>query len=294
MANIETTLAVDGFPLEYQSVRFPFYGIESHVSGVAVNNALALKELGSEVILLSLLGDDQSGERVREALAHDELDTSCLLNVLSATPQSVIQYDPSGKRQIFVDLKDLQERQYPMPVFLDAVQDSQWLILGTLNMCRPFLFWAKERQRKVACDLHTLSYLEDEYHQDFLHHSNVIFMSNEYIKGNEYHFARDMVARFPMEILVIGMGSEGALLFERATGEFSHFQAKDVRPVVNTVGAGDALFSAFMHFYSKGMSAQKSLARAVVFAGWKIGINGASLGFLSQEKLEALYQDVST
>jgi ribokinase len=37
--NIETTLRVDSFPLTYEPVRFPFFGINSTVSGVGYNIA---------------------------------------------------------------------------------------------------------------------------------------------------------------------------------------------------------------------------------------------------------------
>ena len=57
---------------------------------------------------------------------------------------------------------------------------------------------------------------------------------------------------------------------------------------VNTVGAGDALFSSFLHFYAKGMDAKKALRRAVVFAGIKIGHNGASIGFCAEEEIERI------
>lgn len=293
LLNIETTVAVDNFPIEYQSVRFPFDGIESQVSGVGVNNTLALTKLGTSVKFLSLLGDDEAGLRARKFLEFEGIDCSGLLNTLTATPQSMIQYDPLGQRQIYVDLKDIQESTYPIDIFIEATQNFEWLILGCLNICRPMINWAKHNNRLIACDLHTLGHINDEYHQDFLENSDVLFMSNENIKGNEYHFARDLVSRFSMDVLVIGMGSEGALLYERANGEYIHFPAKDLRKVINTVGAGDALFSAFMHFYCQGYSAKKSLGRAIVFASWKIGDNGASAGFLSNDELEQCYADNS-
>ena len=62
---------------------------------------------------------------------------------------------------------------------------------------------------------------------------------------------------------------------------------------MNTVGAGDALFSAFTHFYVKGKSAIESLRYATIFASYKIGESGASKGFLSEEALTNLRKDVT-
>ena len=46
LINIETTLKVDSFPLEYKPVRYPFFGIQSTVSGVGYNIAKALTMVG--------------------------------------------------------------------------------------------------------------------------------------------------------------------------------------------------------------------------------------------------------
>ena len=59
-------------------------------------------------------------------------------------------------------------------------------------------------------------------------------------------------------------------------------------PVVNTVGAGDALFSGFVHFYAKGLTPLECLMRAQWFAAAKIRVSGAAKGFVSEEALENL------
>lgn len=61
------------------------------------------------------------------------------------------------------------------------------------------------------------------------------------------------------------------------------------RPVVNTSGAGDALFASFLHFYAQDRDARAALERAVVFASYKIGEDGAARGFLTEEELLALH-----
>lgn len=68
LTNIETTLAIAGFPLPYAPVHYPFHGIHSSVSGVAVNLALALQALGHDIALHSLIGPDLAGARVKQSL----------------------------------------------------------------------------------------------------------------------------------------------------------------------------------------------------------------------------------
>ena len=61
-----------------------------------------------------------------------------------------------------------------------------------------------------------------------------------------------------------------------------------VGEVVNTVGAGDALFSSFLHYYAKGYKPADALDRAQIFASYKIGFNGASVGFANEQLVEEL------
>ena len=61
--------------------------------------------------------------------------------------------------------------------------------------------------------------------------------------------------------------------------------------VVNTVGAGDALCSSFVHYYAKGLKADEALMRAQIFASYKIGFDGASVGFATEEKVEELWEN---
>jgi ribokinase len=110
LINIETTLAVDEFPLTYFPVRYPLFGIESMVSGGGFNIAKALKTLGDQVDLASLIGADDNGSLARAALDDAGIPDDLVLNPLRETAQSVILYDPAGHRQIHSDLKDIQDQ----------------------------------------------------------------------------------------------------------------------------------------------------------------------------------------
>ena len=63
-----------------------------------------------------------------------------------------------------------------------------------------------------------------------------------------------------------------------------------VGEVVNTVGAGDALFSGFLHAYAAGAHPVEALVRAELFASAKIRVSGAARGFVPAEELEGLFR----
>jgi ribokinase len=89
LINIETTLKVDSFPLTYEPVRYPFFGINSTVSGVGYNIAKALAVLGEKVTFLSLIGDDLAGRQVHRSLVDDGIDDSLIEKGMPVTAQSV-------------------------------------------------------------------------------------------------------------------------------------------------------------------------------------------------------------
>ena len=53
LVNVETSVKVRKFPIEYYPIDYPFFGVESHIAGVAYNLAKALTTLGDDVDLLS-------------------------------------------------------------------------------------------------------------------------------------------------------------------------------------------------------------------------------------------------
>ena len=49
LLNTETTTAIRSFPIQYYPIDYPFFGINTAVSGVAFNIAKALRTLGNEI-----------------------------------------------------------------------------------------------------------------------------------------------------------------------------------------------------------------------------------------------------
>lgn len=282
LCNLETSCAVREFPIAYSPVDYNFDGISTVPSGVGLNLALALTALGDRAALISYAADDPAGQMLRDAVTRSVAEP--VLLDCAATPQSTVLYDPSGRRKIYTDLKDMQERSVPREVF-ERFSDADAFCLCNINFARNLLPLAKATGRPVCCDVHCLSDIHDAYNRDFMQYSDVLFLSDENIRGREEDFVRQLAAEYPCRIIVVGMGGRGALLYERASGAVTLIPAVYTRPVVNTVGAGDALFSAFVHFYLSGRAPKEALQLACRFASYKIGESGASNGFLSEQDL---------
>jgi len=292
LINIETTLKVDKFPIEYQPVLYPFYGIKSSVSGVGYNISKAMKILGDKISFMSIIGNDSEGENIIKEFKKEGVDTSNILKIIDETPQSIIIYDNSGRRQINVDLKSIQEIEYPEDKITEEIKTCDLAILANINFSRKYLKIAKGFGKKIATDVHVLSNLDDEYNKDFLEYSDILFLSNEDIINREEEFMKEIISKYEKDIIVIGMGDKGALLYTKGNSNFDRVEAKQIRPIINTIGAGDSLFSSFLHFYLKGETSLTALKKAAIFAGYKIGEKGAAEGFLSENKVNNLYNEV--
>ncbi|HPH95803.1 MAG TPA: carbohydrate kinase family protein [Anaerolineaceae bacterium] len=284
LINIETTLKIDGFPIAYDPVRYPFGGVNSTVSGVGYNLAKSFTRLGNEVNFLAMIGKDLAGQTVMAALEADRLPSDHIRDQLSKTPQSVILFDGNGKRAINVDLKDIQEQTYPPEIADKLLRNCDLAALCNINFSRPMLKQARGLGKWVATDVHALSDLTDDYNRDYMAAADILFLSDERIPTTAEDFARQILNKFGNEIVVIGMGGKGALMAVRRDGFIQRFPAVYTRPVVNTIGAGDALFSSFLHFYLKTHNPYEAIRLAIIFASYKIGTTGAAEGFLTEEE----------
>ena len=292
LINIETTLKVKGFPIEYFPVDYPFFGINTTVSGVGLNITKAMNVLGDDVKLLSLVGDDFEGERVKELFRREGWSLDYLETGLKNTAQSIILYDPSGRREIYCDLKDIQEKSYNVDKFQKAIDGAKIAVLCNINFSRPLLKIAKRAGVPIATDVHVLDNIDDEYNREYMEAADILFLSDERLPKKPEDFIVDLKNKRKCDIIVIGLGSKGALIYDRKDDSLFHIAAVYTRTVVNTIGAGDALFSSFVHYYVEGYTSIEAMKRATDFASYKIGENGAANGFLTSAGVEEIYKTI--
>lgn len=289
LINTETTLKINEFPIHYYPVDYPFFGIHTHVSGVAYNLAKSLHTLNNEIDIFSMIGNDYDGNHISDQLKEDGMNHSHLQCCLKETPSSVILYDNFGKRQVYSDLKDIQDKTLNPICMKDSIQSSDLIIACNINFNRPLLKYAKSLGKTIATDVHVLNNIHDEYNYEFMEYADILFLSDEQLPYRADQFLIDLKNTYSCRIIVLGQGDKGAMLYDRASDKLYHLNAVTAFPVINTVGAGDALFSSFLNYYTKGFDPVTSLKFAELFAAKKIGSDGASTGFITEKDLEQLY-----
>ncbi len=165
LVNIETTLKVRKFPIDYYPIDYPFFGIKSDVSGVAYNVAKALRTLGNDIQITSFIGEDEEGKRILSKLEEEKIGSRYIYHELKETPVTVALYDDEGRRQIYCDLKDIQEKNIEPARLGESIKNSDLIVLCNTNFNRPLLKEAKRAGKIIASDVHVLSDINDEYNK---------------------------------------------------------------------------------------------------------------------------------
>lgn len=287
LINMETTVRVRQFPVAYYPIDYSFFGVHTAVSGVAYNIAKALHTLEDEVNLLTMTGKDFPAEYIRSELKAAGISTEHIRPKLWQTPNSVVLYDGEGKRQIYCDLKDIQEAEYGFD--MGICEEADIVVACNTNFNRPLLHLAREAGKIIATDVHVLRQIDDGYNRDFMENADILFLSDEGIGEDYGSFLLELARRYTSHIIVLGRGGRGAAMYIREENRIYELPAIRVGDIVNTVGAGDALFSGFIHYYAKGQEALEALIRAELFAAAKIRCSGAAEGFVGEAELEQLY-----
>lgn len=292
LVNLETSVQVDSFPVPYFPVTYPFFGISTNIGGVGYNISKALSILGDNVDFLSIIGNDFIGKTIKERLKLDLIYDRYVVNLLKNTANSVILYDKKGRREIYCDLKELQSTVYPIEYFETAIKECTMSVLCNINFCRPFLERAKKYKKDIVTDIHVISDIKDEYNKDFMQTANILFMSDEGLPCPPEEWAKKLIDTYGTEIIVIGLGEKGALLSVKKDNFIERIPAIKTREAKNTIGAGDALLSGFVHFYNRTKDPYDAIKKAIVFASYKIGTPNSSDGFLTEKELIKIYSEI--
>jgi acarbose 7IV-phosphotransferase len=284
--NVETAVHIDELKAAV-SDRFSENALSTSVSGVGVNVAFALHGLGNDVRFATVVGQDVLGTACREEVVRAGLDPSFVVPGVRVTAQSLSRFYRDGLRRNLVDLKDVQRRSYPAELVPALLDDVELAVICNIGYGRTMLAEAIQRGIPIATDVHAVKGVTDSYNQDWMAAATVLFASHERLEVSPEEFVRLIFARHSPAVVVVGMGASGSLL--GLPGEAPvHVPVARTRPVVNTVGAGDSLFSSFVDGWIRGADPREALRRAAVFASWKIGANGGAAGFLDRDAWDAL------
>lgn len=280
---LQETVKVNSKNVLIQENDFTFWGIDSYVGGHGFNITKVMGKLGRTVDFISLIGQDIIGDVIFSELIKCDISTKLVDRSLEKSSQTIIAYD-DGFRKFFIDLKDVQQTDLSVD-YVQAVSESDTVIASNINYARPVIEKAKKLGKIIAVDIHDQNDAEDEYNKFFMENAEILFMSNEKIVSRERTFLKQLIQLYDAKIIVIGMGNNGALMYDKNEGIIYQYFSKTVTNVNCIFGTGDAFFASFMHFYCKNASARLALNLAMTFAENKIQYKGPGTGLLTEDEL---------
>lgn len=295
VVNFETIVDVDSFPIFYCPIEYPFFGVNSGISGQAYNVAKALKTLGgNDVVLSGLVGKDLLGDVIINQIKKLKIDTSLIKTSLETTPNSISLVDRDNNVKTYMDLKEIQEIDREITkAEEEKIASADIVVITNTNFNRAVLKKAKELGKKVATDVHIIGSVNDDYNADFMAGSDILFLSKKGLDRINYEdFLVSIYEKYHNEIIVLGEGREGAMILDAKKHVIYHIDAITLREIVNTVGSRDALLSSFIHFYLRNVDSLEALELSEVFTSYKIGEAGGSNGFLTQKEVKAKAKDI--
>ncbi|SDA48169.1 ribokinase [Butyrivibrio sp. INlla18] len=286
VTQIETIVRVDKVPVSYVPLTSENDSIFTAVGGDAYNESLALKWLGDDVTFMSIVGRNQDLGIINPPDRKVTLSTEYIIPQMNETPTEVVFYDKNRKQQIFEDIKDLRENTYDMSMVTPLVNGCDMMVLANANFCRPFAIAASEHGKPIAVNIRNYNPEKEKYNTDFLKPAKVLYFSDDTLTEDPYAFIDRMASTYGTEVIILGQGSEGLIIYDKTKDIRAHYKTVKTNEVVNTIGAGNALFACFLHYYMETGDSVNAIKNALLFASYKIGFMGTSNGFMTTEQVE--------
>jgi acarbose 7IV-phosphotransferase len=158
-------------------------------------------------------------------------------------------------------------------VFAALLDGAGLAAISTIGFARALLPLAVSRRVPVAVDLQAIGGVDD-YHQDWLRAAEIVFCSAARLEVSAQRWVSSVFDRYPARIVAVGQADRGCLLAVRG-GPARTIPARPAGRVVDTTGAGDALFAAFLHHVHAGQPPEAAIERAAVAAGIAVATRGA-------------------
>jgi ribokinase len=292
-SNVDLVTYVERMPVWGETVAAPRF--EMSMGGKGANQAVAAAKLGAEVVMVSKVGDDTLGEGVMRNFEELGVGTEHVRRVANqSTGTATILVNAKGDNFILI-VKGANGDLTPADV--EAVAEDLKacdLILLQLEVPLETVYAALAFGRKHAVKtalnpapaVRNLD-MEKVRLATFLtpNETELAILTGMPVESEDEiaAAAKSLIAR-GLETVIVTLGARGSLL---ATAEgFRRIAPVKVEPVDST-GAGDAFIGSFARYFAAGLSTEKALERATLYAADSVTKRGAQKSFATEAEFEA-------
>lgn len=248
-------------------------------------SARGFAQLGYKTAFIGYVGDDFSGDFIRQEFARDAINMDGLFIDPTGTGRSINFMYPDGRRKNFYDGKAHMELQPDIERCRSILRKTRLAHFSIPHWARQLLPIAKDMDVTISCDLQDVTDIHDPYRRDFLEASDILFFSCVNFDGPEPIF-HSILNEFPEKVLISGMGERGCALATKSGIEY--FDAVVLpEPVIDTNGAGDGLAVGFLSSrLSENLSLTESILRGQITARWTCTQKASSSNLIRKNQLD--------
>lgn len=288
--NIDLVTYIERMPAPGETIEAPDFQLG--FGGKGANQAIAASRLGSEVIVVTCVGDDMFGHQQIQNFRDNGIDTSHV-HVIANKSSGVapIFVEPSGENSILI-IKGANAALAPGHVDQAA---------AALAECDAILM---QLEVPAEVNYHTIAWASAKGITTVLNPApasadlDVSKLAGlSFFCPNETELAtltgmptktEDQIIAAARHLIAQGIGQIVVTLGGRGARLVTADGVDEIAPVkvtpVDTTGAGDAFIGSFAHFLASGLSAPEALRRAARYAASSITRRGTQKSYLSAEE----------
>jgi fructokinase len=255
----------------FGEVLFDCFKDSKVLGGAAFNLAAHLSHLGSEVALISAVGQDAEGEEILKEIKQRGIKSQYV---------KVCEDLITGRVDVKVDAKGIPSYDILYPVAWDYIdfeispQENSFLVFGTLalrsEMSRQSLI---TNLKNFSTRIFDVNLREPFYTPDliiqFLDKVEVMKLNEDeldilcrFFQLEEEDMIRKLFSTENLEMVLITKGKEGATVILKDGRRYS--QKPQMVEVVDTVGCGDSFLAGYLHYYyTKKVGPEEALDQAI-------------------------------
>lgn len=287
-AGIDTNIYLYGEEIDF-SVEANFSQNLDYVGQAGGYTSRGYAQLGIPTAFIGYIGDDFSGDFIRQTFIADGIDTRALFIDPDGTARSVNFMYRDGRRKNFYDGKGHMSLDPDRAICREVMAGARLAHFHLPNWARHLLPVARDLGQTIACDLQDVVDPHDPYRQDFIEYADILFFSATNFP-NPSPLIRQFLAGHPDRVVVTGMGARGCAL---GTAEGIRFYppVEMAVPVIDTNGAGDMLAAGFLSSYIlDGYSAEEAVLRGQIAARYTCTLKATSSGLINRRQLDSFYE----
>lgn len=246
------------------------------VGGKGLNQSIAVAKAGGNIMHAGCVGKD--GEILLQALKDNNVDTSLIKTVETASGQAIIQVDKHGQNCIilFHGANYEVDKAYIDEVMQDFAQDDILILQNEISNIDYIIEVAKAKQMKIYLNPSPINENLNKYNMQVIDGIFVNEHEGAYLADKEKveDILDSLASKYPELEIILTFGDKGAYYRHK---DINIFQPAYKVDAVDTTAAGDTFTGYFIALRQQGKSIEESLQKASKASSITVSRKGASI-----------------